>query len=105
MRRKIYQNGIDVFEEKDDVRLGELNVNVAVEGVNGLDVLIRIVEQRDIDTEQLFVISLLRDNLEQREGRIFCSASDGTLRYRAPSYGSKTRRSVRMRLTNVFSTA
>ena len=55
-----------MFVEKDDVRLGELHLDIAIVGVHGFHSVRRVIEQRQIYTEQFFVIALLRDDLEQQ---------------------------------------
>ena len=44
-RRAFYQNGVDMFEEKNDICFGKLNVNVTIGNIEWFDESIRIIEQ------------------------------------------------------------
>ena len=60
-----------MFVEKDDVRLGELHLDIAIGGLQRSHRVRGVIEEREIDTEQFFVIALLRDDLEEQRNSAF----------------------------------
>lgn len=56
-----------MFEEKDDVRFGELHSNITIVRVDGFDHIRWVIEEREINTKKFFLIAVLRDDLDDDE--------------------------------------
>ena len=46
-----YQNGVDLFEEKDYIGLGELDLHITIEDIDGFEVSVGIIKQGDVHTK------------------------------------------------------
>ena len=70
-----------MFEKKDDVRFGELHLNITVVRVDGFDHIRWVIEESQINTKKFFIIAVLRDDLDddEKDRGIASNFAQGTL--------------------------